>query len=168
MEIRVAGKYRVAKFLGRGAFGRLYQGISMKTGEDVAIKMERLDCESPMLSYESKLLEKFQGNTGFSQMHWHGVEGDYTVLVMDILGPSLEDLFQFCNRKFSLKTVLWIASELIQRLETMHNLEFLHRDIKPENFCLGTGKKAGCIYIIDFGLAKRYRCPKTDQHIAKK
>lgn len=61
MEIRVGGKFRVCRFLGEGAFGKIYQGINLKTNEEVAIKMERMDCESPMLQYESKLLQKFAG-----------------------------------------------------------------------------------------------------------
>ena len=46
-------------------------------------------------------------------MRWFGVEGDYNVLVMDLLGPSLEDLFNFCSRKLSLKTVLMLADQMV-------------------------------------------------------
>lgn len=98
-------------------------------------------------------------------MHWFGVEGDYNCMVMDLLGPSLEDLFTFCKRKFSLKTVLMIGDQMIQRVEYLHNNHFLHRDIKPDNFLVGIGKKQHICYMIDFGLAKRYRDPKTGDHI---
>nr|XP_009400541.1 PREDICTED: casein kinase 1-like protein 2 isoform X2 [Musa acuminata subsp. malaccensis] len=98
-------------------------------------------------------------------MRWFGVEGDYNVLVMDLLGPSLEDLFNFCNRKFSLKTVLMLADHMINRVEFVHSKCFLHRDIKPDNFLMGLGRRANQVYIIDFGLAKKYRDSSTYQHI---
>ncbi len=83
--------------------------------------------------------------------------GNYSVLVMDLMGPSLEDLFNLCNRKFSLKTVLLIADQMIQRIEYLHYKNFLHRDIKPDNFVTGLAVHAKHIYLLDFGLAKKYR-----------
>uniref|UniRef100_A0A453A510 non-specific serine/threonine protein kinase n=1 Tax=Aegilops tauschii subsp. strangulata TaxID=200361 RepID=A0A453A510_AEGTS len=84
---------------------------------------------------------------------------------MDLLGPSLEDLFSFCNRKLSLKTVLMLADQMINRVEFVHSKSFLHRDIKPDNFLMGLGKRANQVYCIDFGLAKKYRDTSTHQHI---
>jgi len=75
------------------------------------------------------------------------------------------DLFGFCNRKFSLKTVLMLADQMINRVEYVHAKNFIHRDIKPDNFLIGLGKKANQVHIIDFGLAKKYRDPTTQQHI---
>jgi len=98
-------------------------------------------------------------------VHWYGVEGDYNVMVIDLLGPSLEDLFSFCNRKFSLKSTLMLADQMINRVEYMHAKNFIHRDIKPDNFLIGLGKKANQVHVIDFGLAKKYRDSKTQQHI---
>jgi serine/threonine protein kinase len=89
-------------------------------------------------------------------------------MVMDLLGPCLEDLFKYCRRKFTVKTSLMLADQMISRIETMHNNSYIHRDIKPDNFMLGNNKNQNTIYVIDFGLAKRFKDPKSGLHIKGK
>ena len=168
MDITIAGRFKIKKKLGAGAFGIAVSGVNMKTNEEVGIKLELMKNPQPMLQYEYRIYEKLSGEVGFPSVHYFGVEGEYNVLVMDILGPSINDLFDFCDQKFNLKTQLWISIELIRRVETLHSKNFLHRDIKPENFLVGHGKKSNIVYMIDYGLAKRYKCPKTDTHIEPK
>ncbi|KAL3681228.1 hypothetical protein R1sor_024184 [Riccia sorocarpa] len=165
MEPRVGNKYRLGRKIGSGSFGEIYLGTNIQTNEEVGIKLESIKTKHPQLLYESKLYRILQGGTGIPNIRWFGVEGDYNVLVLDLLGPSLEDLFNFCSRKFSLKTVLMLADQLINRVEYVHSKSFLHRDIKPDNFLMGLGRRANQVYIIDFGLAKKYRDPSTHQHI---
>ncbi|XP_022946225.1 casein kinase 1-like protein 1 isoform X1 [Cucurbita moschata] len=165
MEPRVGNKFRLGRKIGSGSFGEIYLGTNIQTNEEVAIKLENVKTKHPQLLYESKLYRILQGGTGIPNVRWFGVEGDYNVLVMDLLGPSLEDLFNFCSRKLSLKTVLMLADQMINRVEFVHSKSFLHRDIKPDNFLMGLGRRANQVYIIDFGLAKKYRDSSTHQHI---
>lgn len=154
-------KYRLGRKIGSGSFGEIYLGVNIQTNEEVAIKLENAKTKHPQLLYESKLYKILQGGTGVPNIRWSGVEGDYNVMVIDILGPSLEDLFNYCNRKFSLKTVLMLADQLINRIEYVHSKSFLHRDIKPDNFLMGLGRRANQCYIIDFGLAKKISGPSN-------
>ncbi|XP_045476015.1 casein kinase I-like isoform X2 [Harmonia axyridis] len=165
MELRVGNKYRLGRKIGSGSFGDIYLGTNISTGEEVAIKLECIKTRHPQLHIESKFYKMMQGGVGIPQIKWCGSEGDYNVMVMELLGPSLEDLFNFCSRRFSLKTVLLLADQLISRTDFIHSRNFIHRDIKPDNFLMGLGKKGNLVYIIDFGLAKKYRDGKTNEHI---
>ncbi|CAA3021729.1 casein kinase 1-like protein 10 [Olea europaea var. sylvestris] len=165
MEHAVGGKFKLGRKIGSGSFGELYLGVNLLNGEEVGVKLESVKTKHPQLHYESKVYLLLQGGTGIPNLKWFGVENEYNIMVIDLLGPSLEDLFNYCNRKFSLKTVLMLADQLINRIEYMHSRGFLHRDIKPDNFLMGLGRKANRVYIIDFGLAKKYRDLQTHKHI---
>ncbi|CAH8261538.1 unnamed protein product [Arabidopsis lyrata] len=165
MDHVFGGKFKLGRKIGSGSFGELYIGINVQTGEEVALKLEPVKIKHPQLHYESKVYMLLQGGTGVPHLKWFGVEGYYNCMAIDLLGPSLEDLFNYCTRNFSLKTVLMLADQLINRVEYMHSRGFLHRDIKPDNFLMGLGRKANQVYIIDYGLAKKYRDLQTHKHI---
>ncbi|KAG8060682.1 hypothetical protein GUJ93_ZPchr0002g25612 [Zizania palustris] len=165
MDHIVGGKFKLGKKIGSGSFGELFLAVNVQTGEEVAVKLENVKTKHAQLHYESKLYMLLQGGTGIPHLKWFGVEGEYNVMVIDLLGPSLEDLFNYCSRKFSLKTVLMLADQMINRVEYMNQKGFLHRDIKPDNFLMGLGRKANQVYIIDYGLAKKYRDLQTHKHI---
>lgn len=164
-EFLVNLKYRLVRKIGSGSFGDIYLGINIQSGEEVAVKLESHKARHPQLLYESKLYKILQGGVGIPHIRWYGQEKEYNVLVMDLLGPSLEDLFNFCGRRFTMKTVLMLADQMIGRIEYVHNKNFIHRDIKPDNFLMGIGRHCNKVFLIDFGLAKKYRDNRTRQHI---
>ncbi|KAH9286421.1 Casein kinase I isoform alpha [Echinococcus granulosus] len=159
------GTYRLIRKIGSGSFGTIYLGLNTKTGEEVAVKVETNQIRHPQLMYESKLYRVFIGGVGIPRMRYFGREGDNSYLVIDLLGPSLEDLFLYCSRHFTTKTVLMLADQMISRIEFLHSKYYLHRDIKPDNFLMGMGRQFNRVFIIDFGLAKKYMCSKTKKHI---
>lgn len=101
----------------------------------------------------------------FPKGYWYGQEGDYNILILELLGRSLEELFQKCKRKFSLKTVLLLAEQMVAGIEQLHLKGYIHRDIKPENFAMGNGKRRSCVFLMDFGLSKQFRDPFSRLHI---
>ena len=167
-EIPIGDTYKLdaRKKLGSGAFGDIYLGKNIRLNEEVAIKLEPTRSRHPQLFYESKLYMALQGGIGIPKLHWCGSQGNYNILIMDLLGPSLEDLFNYCKRKFTLLTTIMIIEQMISRIEFIHSRNFIHRDVKPDNFLIGRHSKKNQIYAIDFGLAKRYRDPRTGLHIA--
>lgn len=167
-EFYVGGstKYRLMRKIGSGSFGDIYLAVNINNGEEVAVKLEAQRAKHPQLLYESKVYRILAGGIGIPRIRWFGQhERDYNVLVMDLLGPSLEDLFNFCSRKFTMKTVLMLADQMIARIEYVHNKNFIHRDIKPDNFLMGIGQHCNKVFIVDFGLAKKYKDSRSKAHI---
>lgn len=152
--------FKLVRKLGAGAFGEIFQGVNPKTNQEVAIKFENANSKNPQLFFEAKfyqyLLKDATPDKGIPRVYYCATEGDQNIMVMDLLGPSLEDLFNICNKKFSLKTVLMVSEQMLARIEYIHSRYILHRDIKPDNFVIGAGSKQHKVFVIDFGLAKKY------------
>eukprot|EP00040_Diaphanoeca_grandis_P022103 m.118247 g.118247 ORF g.118247 m.118247 type:complete len:375 (+) comp28646_c0_seq1:451-1575(+) len=165
--LMVGQNYRVGKKIGSGNFGELRLGKNIFTSEDVAIKLEPANSRAPQLYLEYRFYQLMSSQVGVPKIFHFGPCGKYNALVMELLGPSLEDLFDMCGRKFSLKTVCMAGIQLITRLEFVHSKHIIYRDIKPENFLVGRRSlhSDSTIHIIDFGLSKEYIDPETKKHI---
>ena len=151
--------------IGSGCFGEVFLGICDQTKEEVAIKKESISVQPPQLLYEMRLLKTVNGAPGFPIFRGYWPESGYNCLAQSLLGYNMNDLFFKCGKRFTLKTVLMIAEQMITRLNYLHSKDTLHRDIKPENFMIGRGSSENVIYLIDFGLTKPYRDSISHIHI---
>ena len=170
-EITLTKNYKLYlnKKLGHGAFGEIFKGVEISTHKELAIKCESVqENKTSLLKNEIEILTYLNGTKGIPKIYPNLFTKKYNFMLLELLGPNLDDLFHFCNKKFSLSTVLSIGLQMLERIETIHSLHIIHRDIKPENFLIGKKEKISTIYLCDFGLAKRFRDKKTGYHISYK
>jgi len=151
--------------LGRGSFGVIYLGVNINLNQKVAIKIEPIETKNPRLFYEYKIYNDLYGGDGIPEIHWYGSQGNCNILIMSLLGRSLEFFLNYCDRKFTLLTTLMIINKMLARIEFIHSRGYIHRDIKPDNFLMGRHLQEEEVYLIDFGLAKRYIDKSTGMHI---
>ncbi|VUC29806.1 unnamed protein product [Clonostachys rosea] len=136
------------------------QGTDKETNQRVAIKLEDI-YTTPMgqsaTEFEGELYPQLPNNT-FPELLWTGKTkgGLYDALVTDLLGPSLQNLWVYCDNSFGMDTLCNIAIQALQRLKALHRKGIIHNDIKPSNLAMGSGTKGNTLYIIDYGLATRY------------
>ena len=159
----IFGRYKIIKGLDEGAFGQVYLGLNIKNNEKVAIKLEARKNKLCFLETEAYFLFILKG-LGIPKIEAFGHNQKYYILVETLLGKSLQYLFYEKKRFFSIKDVLMMGIQMVQRLKFIHSKYIIHRDIKPENFLIGYNDPY-LIYLIDFGLSKKYRSSRTGKHV---
>ncbi|EPY53529.1 CK1/CK1/CK1-G protein kinase Cki1 [Schizosaccharomyces cryophilus OY26] len=159
--------YKVGRKIGEGSFGVIFEGTNLLNNQQVAIKFEPRRSDAPQLRDEYRTYKLLAGSLGIPNVYYFGQEGLHNILVIDLLGPSLEDLLDLCGRRYSVKTVAMVAKQMIGRVQAIHERSLVYRDIKPDNFLIGrpNTKHANMIHIVDFGMVKFYRDPVSKQHI---
>ncbi|CEM23755.1 unnamed protein product [Vitrella brassicaformis CCMP3155] len=158
-------RFMVLEVIGSGSFSTVYRGFDTVTKDEVAIKMEPKSIKIPLLAHESRVYRNLATSdapiAAVPRVYWYGEEGEYSVLVLERLGPSLDHLLMHLTMRqgrqaMSLKTVLMIADQVLEALRCVHRNGYVYRDIKPENCLIGMRGQAHRVYIVDYGLAKRY------------
>ncbi|KAK2949278.1 putative Casein kinase I [Blattamonas nauphoetae] len=152
------------EILGKGSFGWVFLVRDSQTNGKYAAKVEPKSKNS-LLYYEHRILQQIQGAEGFTSVIFFGEQDSFVFLIIDLLGKNVEDSMQRYGKCLPLDYVCSIGIQAITRLEHLHEKGFLHRDIKPENFVFGTGKNKDTLFLIDFGLSKRFIDPRTGKHI---
>ena len=150
-------KYKTIKKLGEGSFGKVYK--AEYKGEYYALKFENHSEGQNLLETEATIMSYLKG-PNIPLIKSFGFSGEYNILVMQLLGQSLEDIFNK-RQKFSIKTTAMLGYQMMNVLQFIHDKHIIHRDIKPNNYVMGLNDMNAVLYLLDFGLAKKYRSSKT-------
>lgn len=165
MSNLINGRYTLDTKIGYGSFGDVYIGYDKIDNHLVAIKLES-SSRNLILKHEYDIYQEITGNASLKMptIYWYGViEGGKKAMVMEFMGNSLEYLFtKKCKGVFSIKTTLMVGIKILKLLQGLHECNYIHRDIKPDNFLTALKGKSHDIYLIDLGLAKRY---KSQSHV---
>ena len=160
----IFNKYKLIRKLGQGSFGSIYQAQSKCSNKYYAVKLEEMRQNQFVLEEESIFLS-YLNCPRIPKLKTFGYSGSLIILVMELLGDSLDKIFdKLPSRKMSIRCVCNIAYQLLMIFEIIHNCNIIHRDIKPANVAIGFEEKSKFIYLLDFGLSKKYRSSKTKKH----
>ena len=159
----IFNKFRIEKVISEGIFGEIYLVKNEKTNKYYAMKTENNDSNIKILEQEGYNLFLLKG-FGIPQLISYGKIKNYDILIQELLGKSLNELFIENNSQFSMKDICLISIQLIDRVEWVHSKTLIHRDIKPENFLLGSNNP-NIIYLTGFGLCTKYCSSKSGKHI---
>ncbi|KAL0948065.1 hypothetical protein HGRIS_010689 [Hohenbuehelia grisea] len=162
---RVRDAYQCTRLLGTGSFAYVWNAVQVHTAASVAVKFELIHpTDPPTIPYESAVYAQLYGVQGIPRVHWSGQDMNANVLVMDKLGPNLEQMRLFCRGRLGLKTILMLGEQMLATIEQVHAKGIIVRDIKPENFALGFVEDYRRLFLFDLGLAKLY-LDRTGAHI---
>jgi len=160
-QVSLSQRYIIIDKIGSGSFGEVYMAeVSNTNGKYVAAKVE--DRKKSIISriineYKIyKYIRKHGVSYGIPKVYDLYQTPDYNIMFMQLLGPNLEQIFINSDRKFTVPTVLMLGIQIINLLKNLHDVHYLHRDIKPSNFLIGRGKDKDQIFIMDFGLSRKY------------
>jgi serine/threonine protein kinase len=164
----IGNKYEIENMIGKGTFGKIYKGNNIRTKEDVAIKMEEwTDSKSfNSLKYETQIYQYLNNSIGIPNLKWYGTYNNYRYIVLELLGDNLVDS-KLKNGVFSPIKTMEIGLNALNILENIHQKGIIHRDLKPDNFLFGINEKTEKLYLIDYGICKRYT-KDNGEHIVMK